>query len=1046
MKTLNLKTITVLLILLIPTLVLAQKKVSGIVLDERGETLPGVNIIIKGTSRGTITDYDGAFSIAANSDEVVEASFMGFESREILVGNQTKIEIVLREASVQIQELEVVAVGYGDVRRRDLTGAIASADLSEITKIPVNNIAQSLGGRIAGVRVSSDDGGLGNNFSITIRGTGSLTQSTAPLYIIDGFPLESSNLGALNPNDIESIDVLKDASATAIYGSRGANGVVIISTKRGIAGRPQIEYNGNVTVSNIAKKQELLTGYQFVELQKEITMDYDVFAENYLRDGRTLESYKTEPVYDWQDAIYRTAITNNHYLSLSGVQGNMQYSTSGSYLNQEGIIVNSSLNRYQGRISLDQKLYENKLRVRIISNATRTERNGADPTGGATSVSNALMYSVWGYRPVSPSGKNLMEELYDDAIEMTEDYRFNPVLSAYNEHRKTITDNLSINGMIEYDIIQNLRLRTTGGYQLVNYTTEEFNNSKTRTGFYHNKNASYKGVNAYYSQRSTDRLLNENTLSYQFRRKGHNVNLLGGITFQKESYYAHDMTSTFITNEIFEMAGFGRSSGTPSVGSSKGENTLSSYLARVNYNYKYKYYATASFRADGSSKFSPKNRWGYFPSASLAWTFSREDFLKESNILTNGRLRLSYGQTGNNRVDNYAFRGMLTTGDNYLYPFDSNKSIAYIPSSMHNESLKWETTDQYNVGLDLGLWSDRVNIVVDYYIKNTRDLLLQADLAPSSGYPTSIMNIGELQNRGLEFSIQTKNIQTKDFQWNSSFNISFNKNEISKLNDDQVAMTRSIYWDNQYRTMPAYISPIGRSAGLMYGFLYEGTYKKEDFNITVNDNGAEVYTPKEGVVLYSKESRPGDPRYRDINNDGVINDNDKTIIGQGHPIAIGGLNNSFAYKNVDLSFFFQFSLGNDILNANRMVFENPHGRRHTNMFAAYADRWTENNPTSDIPRSRAVGSQEYSSLYIEDGSFIRLKSLSLGYNFQPKLLLRLHIAAARIAFSAENLLTFTSYSGNDPEVSTRNTVLTPGFDWSPYPRSRNYSVSLNLTF
>jgi TonB-linked SusC/RagA family outer membrane protein len=1034
------------LFLLLPFTLLAQRDLTGVVTDELGETLPGVNIIVQGTTRGTVTDFDGRFSLNVNPNEIIEASFIGFETQVIPVGDQTNLRIVLKDGSVQIQELEVVAVGYGDVRRRDLTGSIASADLSEIIKTPVDNIAQSLGGRIAGVQVSSSDGGLGDNFSITIRGAGSLTQSTEPLYVVDGFPLESGNLGALNPNDIESIDVLKDASATAIYGSRGANGVVIISTKKGVAGRPQIEYNGNVTISNIANMQDLLSGYDFVVLQKEIMMDDELFAQNYLQNGRTLESYRTEPEYDWQGAIYRTAITNNHYLSLSGLQGDLQYSASGSYLNQEGIIVNSNLNRYQGRISLDQKLMNDRLRLRIITNATRTERNGADPTGGATSVSNALMYSVWGYRPVSPTGRNLMEELYDDAVEMTEDYRFNPVLSAYNEHRKTTTDNLSINGMLDYEITKDLRFRTTGGYQLVNYTTEQFNNTKTKTGFYHDKNSAYRGVNAFYRQNNTNRLLNENTLTYQFRNQGHNVNLLGGVTFQKENYYSHDMTATFITNEIFEMAGFGRSSANPTVGSSKAENSLYSYLARVNYNYRYKYYATASFRADGSSKFAPQNRWGYFPSASLAWAFSREDFLQDNDILTNGRLRLSYGQTGNNRVGNYAYRSELVTDDNYHYPFDSNKQTAYLPVSMQNENLKWETTDQYNVGLDLGFWNNRVSVVLDYYVKNTRDLLLQADLASSSGYASAMMNVGELQNRGLEFSIQTTNMQTKDFHWSSSFNVSFNKNEITKLNDDQIAMTRAVYWDNKYRTMPAYISPLGSSAGLMYGFLYEGTYKRDDFDITLDGNGNEVFAPKEGVVLYSNESRPGDPRYLDINNDGVINDNDKTVIGQGHPVAIGGLNNSFAYKNIDFSFFFQFSLGNEVLNANRMVFENPQGKRHTNMFANYLNRWTEDNPTSDIPRSRAVGSQEYSSLYIEDGSFVRLKSVSLGYNFQPRLLQKLNIANARLSLSAENLFTFTSYSGNDPEVSTRNTVLTPSFDWSPYPRSRNYSVSLNLTF
>ena len=1044
MKIFNLKTIFIVLLFLAPLTILAQVSVSGVVSDDRGDTLPGVNVVVKGTTRGTATDYDGVFTVQVSPGEVLEVSFMGFDTEEITVGDQTNLEIVLRESSVQIQELEVVAVGYGDVRRRDLTGSVAKADMSEIIKAPVSNIAQSLGGRIAGVQVSSSDGGLGDNFSITIRGAGSLTQSTEPLYVVDGFPLESSNMGSLNPNDIESIDVLKDASASAIYGSRGANGVVIITTKKGVAGKPRIEYNGSVTVSDIISQQNLLSGYQFVQLQQEI-MDEETFGLNYLQNGRTLESYRTEREYDWQDAVFRTAITNNHYLSLSGLQGDLQYSASGSYLNQEGIIINSNMNKYQGRISLDQKVNE-KLRLRLIANAARTVRDGADPTGGSNSMSNALMYSIWGYRPVSPSGSDLMQELYDDAIEMTEDYRFNPVHTAYNEFRKTTTDNFSINGMLVYDIINNLRFRATGAYQKVDYSNERFNNTKTKTGFYHDKNASYRGVNAFYSMNNRESLLNENTLSYQIRQNGHNLDLLGGVTFQQESIYYHDLTSTFITNELFGMAGFGRSSSVPSVGSSKGENSLASLLSRVNYNYRSKYYATVSFRADGSSKFSKKNRWGYFPSTSLAWSFSREDFLKDNQTLTNGKLRLSYGETGNNRVGNYAFRGQLATGDNYFYPFDSNKSIAYIPTSMQNENLKWETTEQYNVGVDLGFWNDRVSVILDYYHKTTKDLLLQADLAPSSGYPSAMMNIGELQNKGLEVSLQTVNIQNKNFSWNSAFNVSFNKNEITRLNDDQIAMTNSVYWDQKFRTMPAYLSPIGSPSGLMYGYLFEGTYKNDDFDITQDGNGNPVYQPKDGVVLYSNESRPGDPRYTDINNDGIINDADKTIIGQGHPIAIGGLNNSFTYKNVDLSVFFQFSWGNDILNANRMVFENPAGRRHTNMFASYANRWTEENPNSDMPRSRAVGSQEYSSLYIEDGSFLRLKSLSLGYNFQPKLLNQLKVTSARVSFTAENLFTLSSYSGNDPEVSTRHSVLTPGFDWSPYPRSRNYSLSLNLTF
>ncbi len=1045
MKKNLLKAIALIMVLGISFTISAQKTIKGVVKDQSGETLPGVNVIVKGTNNGTTTNLEGVYTLGVKPDDILVFSYIGFEAQEIKVGNKNRLDVVLKETSMLMKELEVVAVGYGDIKRKDLTGSIAKADMSDILKTPVSNVAEALGGRIAGVQVSSSDGSLGGNFSITIRGAGSLTQSTEPLYVIDGFPLESSNMGSLNPRDIASIDVLKDASATAIYGSRGANGVVIITTKSGSAGKPRIEYSGSFSTNSIIKKESLLSGYEFVKLQKEM-LDEEDFKTMYLLDRASIEDYKSEKQYDWQDAVYRQAFSQNHHLSLSGKQGDLQYSASGGYVNTEGIIINSNLKKYQGRISLDQNLYNNKLRVQIISSASRGVRDGVDPTGGSISVSNALMYSIWGYRPVSPSGSDLMAELFDDSIDMTEDYRFNPIFTAKNEYKRVTTDNFSINGMVEYKILNDLRFKTTASYQLVNYTNEVFNNGKTQSGFFHHKNSQYKGVNAYLRDVKTQRYLNENTLTYQFRKKGHSVNFLGGITFQKEESYMHDLQSEHITNEIFHMAGFGKSDVVPKISASKRENTLMSYLARVNYNYRSKYYATASFRADGSSKFSPANRWGYFPSGSLAWAFSREDFLKGNNTFSNGKLRLSYGQTGNNRVDDYAFRGQLFTDNDTFYPFFSVKSPAYVPRTMQNDKLKWETTEQFNVGLDLGFFKDRINMTFDYYLKKTKDLLLRADLSSSSGYASATMNIGELENSGLEFTLETQNIRKKNFSWNTSFNISFNKNKITRLNGDQVAMTNSIYWDNKFRTMPAYISSIGSPAGLMYGYLYEGTYKNEDFDITVDNKGRKDYKPKPGVVAFSNQTQPGDPKYADINNDGVINDLDKTVIGRGHPIAIGGLGNTLTFNNFDLSLFFQFSIGNDILNANRMAFENPAGKRHLNMFSTYVNRWTEDNPQSDMPRAKAGGTSEYSSLYIENGSFLRFKSLTLGYNLPEKWLLPLRVGAARIALTAENLFVITSYSGNDPEVSTRHSVLTPGFDWSPYPRSRNISASVNITF
>lgn len=1022
------------------------KNITGKVTDTLGEELPGVSVTVKGENRGTITGIDGSFTIKADASNVLQFSFVGYKNQSVTVGNKTTVNVVMEEESQSLDEVVVVAVGYGDVRRRDLTGSIGKANMDDLTKTPVTNIAQSLGGRIAGVQVSSTDGGLGDNFNITIRGAGSLTQSTAPLFVIDGFPQEDSGLGALNSNDIESIDFLKDASATAIYGSRGANGVVIITTKKGKAGKPSITYNGSMTVGKAKNLMEMMNGYEFALLQRDV-MEETEFEEYYLKDGKTLESYKTMKTYDWQDEIFRTSLSHNHHVLMNGQQGDLRYSASLSYNKQEGIIINSDLDRYQGRLNLSQKLNK-RLKVDFNANYASTVQNGPTASTATTSLSSAFMYSVWAYRPVSPSGSDLMAELYDGDINMTEDYRFNPVLSAQNEYRKRVTNNLQANASIEYEIIDNLKLKVAGGYTARDYKFEEFNGSKTRTGNSHPSNSQSKGINAKLTQTENRSYLNENTLTYVLKKKKHNLNLLAGLTFQKSTSYAHSITAEHITNESFGMAGLDKGSAVPVVSSSKGENALMSYLGRVNYNFDSKYYFTASFRADGSSKFPKNNRWGYFSSGSLAWAFGREAFVTDNlSWLSNGKLRVSWGQTGNNRVGDYAYMAHLITNDNlYKYPWNSVFNTGYVLSSMANDKLKWETTEQLDFGLDLGFLAGRINLTMDYYIKTTKDLLLAADTPASSGFSSSTLNVGELRNKGLEVTLETVNIRTKDFSWSTSFNIAFNKNEILSLNSDQKQMTSFVNWDNKYRNMPAYISKIGDSAGRMYGFVYEGTYKYEDFDTSVNAQGETVYTLKAGIPYYSDVCQPGDPKYKNMNDDNVINDADKVAIGNGHPKHIGGLSNNFTYKNFDLNIFFQWSYGNDILNANRMVYENPAGRRNTNMFASYTNRWSADNPTSNMPRAKAIGSEVYSSLYVEDGSYLKLKNISFGYTLPAKVLMPLRISAARVYFSAENIATITSYSGPDPEVSTRHSVLTPGFDWSAYPRSFNASLGINVTF
>ncbi|MGI6793336.1 SusC/RagA family TonB-linked outer membrane protein [Bacteroides sp. KG68] len=1033
-------------------------QVTGKTADAMGE-LPGVSVAVKGTANGTVTGPDGSFKLDnVKPTDILQFSFIGYKTQEITAGNRKVFNITMQEDAQALEEVVVVAVGYGDVKRRDLTGSIGKANMGDLTKTPVNNVAETLGGRIAGVQVSSTDGGLGDNYSIVIRGAGSLTQSTAPLYVIDGFPSETSGMSALNPNDIESIDVLKDASATAIYGSRGANGVVIITTKKGKMGKATLTYNGSITMSNVKNPMSLMNGYDFVGLQKEIMegntkevdgQTVDEFAHFYLKDGITLEDYKKFKSYDWQDEIYRTAVSHNHHMALSGGSDKMNYSASLSYSNQQGVIINSDLSRYQGRFNFSQRINK-RIKIDANANFASNVQGGANPSAATSGLTNSLMYSVWGYRPVSPSGSDLLAELYDNDIDMSNDYRFNPVLSARNEYRRNTTNHLQANLGVEWEIIKNLKFKTTVGYTGRDIKREEFNGSQTRTGNTHPKNTQSKGINAFLGQTETRNYLNENTLTYVHNRKRHNTDALLGATFQKYTSYYSSITQEQITNESFGMSGIGKGSAAPVVSASQGENAMVSYLGRVRYNYDAKYYLTASMRTDGSSKFAPKNRWGYFPSGSLAWAFGREEFITQAlPWLSNGKLRASWGLTGNNRIGDFDYMAQLVTSSNvYKYPWNSAFHPGYVLGSMANEKLKWETTEQYNFGLDLGFFDGRINLTLDYYIKTTKDLLLSADVPASSGYSSATLNVGKLRNKGFEMTLETTNVKTKNFTWTSSFNIAFNKNEILELNDGQESMISYINWDNKYRTMPAYISRKGEAAGKMYGFVYDGTYKYDDFNTSTDANGKTVYKLKDDVARIANDVQPGDPKYRKLTDDGTnkITDADRTVIGNGHPKHTGGFSNNFTYKNWDLNIFMQWSYGNDLLNANRLIFENPQSRKNANMFASYNNRWTAENPNSDMPRARAIGAEYYSSLYIEDGSYLKLKTISLGYNFTRKTLRSLGISAARIFASAENIATITGYSGSDPEVSTRNSVLTPGFDWSAYPRSFNASLGVNITF
>ena len=1026
----------------------AQNTVVGRVVDANNTPLIGVNVVVKGTTTGTTTGIDGNYSIKVAENQTLVFSYLGYTTVEEIVGKRTAINVKMNEEATQLGAVEIVNIGYGTTTRRDLTGSVAKADLGTMMKSNVTNFDQALNGRIAGVVVTTGDGSLGAEANITIRGNNSLTQSNAPLYIIDGFPSEGSFATSINPADIESIDVLKDASATAIYGARGANGVIVINTKRGTEGKPTVNFSASFSLSHIANKIDLMDSYEFVRLQEELVTDtsmassYYGYSEEYGRN-LTLEDYRNIKGIDWQDELYRTAFQQNYNISLSG--GNkegLRYNVGFSALDQDGIIIRSNFQRYQGKANFTLPITK-KLTLNVNANYSRTATNGVNPTTAETTSSSSgwLMYSVWGYRPVTAPGQDILDSIIDESVDGSNDYRFNPVKTAKNEYRKTLVDYLNSNIALTWKITPELTFKTTGGYVMNKRRREEFNGTETYTGY--PGSPSGKGVNGaiYWTDQAS--WTNENTLNYKRRfGRSHNVDLMAGLSLQGQKNTYEGVSATQITSEELGIAGI-HTGNYQSVPSNYYDWRMMSMFLRANYNFRYKYYLTFSFRADGSSKFPSDNRWGYFPSVGASWNFNRENLFKNSEWLNNGKLRFSWGLTGNNRTQTpYDFYSQITvtpgSGNSFDYVFDGTRVPGYYFSNMSNDKLKWETTEQWNVGIDLGFFEDRLKVTADWYDKVTHDLLLYALLPASSGYEQGMLNIGSIRNRGFEFTLETVNIKTRQFQWSTSFNIAFNRNRILGLVDNQNTLQSSVSWETHFNSQFPYISQVGKPTGMMYGFIYEGTYKPEDFDANGN--------LKSGIPAYKgNKMQPGDLKYRDLNGDGKIDDYDRTIIGCGQPLHTGGFNNSFNWKNFDLNIFFSWSYGNDILNANRLIFESG-WKAQTNQLASYAGRWTPDNPTSDIPRAGATGSEEYSSRVIEDGSFLRLKNVSLGYTIPSRQLRKAGISSMRVYVSADNIWTLTNYSGPDPEVSTRNSVLTPGFDWSAYPRAYGFTAGVNITF
>lgn len=1014
-------------------------QISGVVSDEQGAPLPGVNLVIRDTKTGTISGVDGSFTLtipAGTRNPVLVASYLGFATVEVVVGTRTRHLIIMKEDAKGLDE--VVVVGYGTTTKRDLTGAVAKTDMAEMMKAPVTGFDQAFAGRVAGVSVLSKEGQPGTDAEIVIRGTNSLTQDNSPLYVIDGFPIESSLSNVVDPGDIESIEVLKDASATAIYGARGANGVIIITTKKGKEGAPVISYDGFYGLQNVTKTMKLMDGYEFVKLQSEFFGESTII-QRYFKDTGSIDYEKYRGTgKDFQDYVFVQAPTQSHRFNLRGGTAVTKHSTSVSYVDQTGIILNSAYSRLQARTSIDHEL-KSWLKMGFTASYSSSKRVGSSPSTASFSSTNNLLQNVWAYRPVTGSADfDLLDDLFDPEVDYNNDYRINPIVGANNELRERFNSDLISNAYAEILFSKTLKLRSTIGYVYKGQREDQFNNSNTRSG---NPRSSRIGVNGSLAYTDQSSWSNENILSYKnkFGRK-HTVDALAGFTMQQGDYNRNSISMQFVPNEFLGMSGLdeGIFNTMASVRSTWG---LMSYLGRFNYNYDWKYYVTASIRADGSSKFPLDNRWGVFPSASLMWRFTKESFMKDLTFMQDGKIRASWGVTGNNRVTDFASYFQITSHPSFKYYFGNSEVKGAAIATLGNNMLKWEETTQSNVGLDVGLFDGMFTFVADYYYKTTNDLLLNAEMPGSSGYPSVFKNIGKISNRGLELTVTSRNIDNKNFKWTTDFNISWNKTKVLALAENQNSINTSVSsLDNTWSSIPAYISRLNEPLSQIYGYIYEGTYKYEDFEKT-----GSLYTLKPNIPYMGDAStiQPGDMKYRDINGDGIINDFDRTVIGRGTPIHTGGINNTFKFHNFDFSFFWQWSYGNDIINANKYTFMI--ARNHTtNMFAEFANRFSEENPTSDIPRVKAVGSNVYSTYAVEDGSFLRLQNITLGYDLPKNIAAKLYMSKFRVYATAQNLFTLTNYSGMDPEVSVRHSALSQGFDFSAYPRARTISVGVNL--
>lgn len=1101
------KTIKVFLMLLLfitsTSGMFAQITVTGTVVDTEKKPVVGANVVVKGTTTGTMTDVNGKFTInAPSSSSIVTISFIGFVAQDFLVGNSNVINVTMIAEATALTE--VVVIGYGTVKKRDITGSVASVTGTQIAAVPVSNAAQAMTGKLAGVNVISQDGRPDASISIRVRGGGSISQSNDPLFIVDGFPV--SSISDIPGDQIESIDVLKDASSTAIYGARGANGVIMVTTRSGKAGKLTVTYDGYMQFKQPTKYLETMNAYDYIAYNwgyaKAISSAYQNAWEMLWGIGSQaatynnadgIDHYKSVAAKNFSKDAYGNAFSHSHNFNISNGDDKTKYLFSLNYIDDDGMKINSWVKKANASFKLDQKLLE-RLKFSFDTRYSNIDVMGSEST---INGKGSILSTSYQFRPIATS--DVLGELNDQVNTQLGMYdqvlqdRYNPVARMKDLLPETINRTLRSNGALSWDIINGLTARSEIGL------TSFWNKAYTWSGAVYNDYLTANGDKTFGGDariRSTEgwSLRWANTLSYEIKGLGKDqtLNIMAGqeMTNSSSSYveiFGKKYPSGFDSDRAFAMMdqhlsgetnyGYSSNTGTPS--------RMLSYFGRANYSILNRYLLTATFRADGSSRFSPSHRWGYFPAAALGWRLSEENFMKNVEWINNLKLRFSYGSVGNDGINANLWRTNWSSTGLTNYSINEVQQVSYVPAStIANPDLKWETTITRNIGIDFAILKSRIYGTLDVYRNSTKDLLMLTPVSAISGFSSTYDNIGSTSNKGIELTLGGDIVRSGDFNLSANFNINFNRGKVEELAPGVNGLYKSQWGSSMTQPNTGdYILIQGQPVGLVRGYTYDGWYTVNDFNYAGG-----IYTLKAGVpdvasgilgTVYGttankpggQSAYPGVMKFKDLSGDGVIDEKDVSVIGNMNPKHTGGFNLSGNYKTIDFALNFNWSYGNQIYNANYLAAL--YGSKEDGLFRNRLNVLSNSYRIFDIQNGQLVSVTDpdalnalnadatmflpyqenpiSSTLGIQDGSFLRLNTVTIGYSLPKNLSNKIHLSKLRVYGSIYNALTLTKYNGLDPEVNTDTslnsaTYPTLGLDWGAYPRARSFTLGLNVEF